>query len=44
MALLEFHTAAVQQLGYTDAQIAESFMVVGLFHHTNILMHGLKLG
>jgi alkylhydroperoxidase family enzyme len=34
----------VQQLGYTDTQIAEIFMVVGLFHHTNVLMHGLKLG
>jgi alkylhydroperoxidase family enzyme len=33
----------VQQLGYTEAQIAEIFMVVGLFNHTNILMHGLRL-
>jgi alkylhydroperoxidase family enzyme len=33
----------VQQLGYTDAQVAEIFMVVGLFSHTNNLMHGLKM-
>jgi alkylhydroperoxidase family enzyme len=33
----------VKQLGYTDAQIAEMFMVVGLFSHTNALMHGLKM-
>jgi alkylhydroperoxidase family enzyme len=33
----------VKQLGYTDAQIAEIFMVVGLFNHTNVLMHGLRL-
>jgi alkylhydroperoxidase family enzyme len=40
---LEFHTAAVKQLGYTDAQITEIFMVVGLFNHTNTLMRGLRL-
>jgi alkylhydroperoxidase family enzyme len=40
---VEFHTAAVKQLGYTDAQIAEIFMVVGLFNHTNALMHGLNM-
>jgi alkylhydroperoxidase family enzyme len=34
----------VKQLGYTDAQIAEIFMVVGLFNHTNVLMHGLQHG
>jgi alkylhydroperoxidase family enzyme len=33
----------VKQHGYSDAQIAEIFMVVGLFNHTNALMHGLKL-
>jgi alkylhydroperoxidase family enzyme len=33
----------VKQLGYSDAQIAEIFMVVGLFNHTNALMHGLKM-
>jgi alkylhydroperoxidase family enzyme len=33
----------VKQHGYNDAQIAEIFMVVGLFNHTNALMHGLKL-
>jgi alkylhydroperoxidase family enzyme len=33
----------VKQLGYSEAQIAEIFMVVGLFNHTNALMHGLKL-
>jgi len=33
----------VKQLGYTDAQIAEMFMVVGLFNHTNTLMRGLRL-
>jgi alkylhydroperoxidase family enzyme len=31
----------VKQLGYTDAQITEIFMVVGLFNHTNALMRGL---
>jgi alkylhydroperoxidase family enzyme len=33
----------VQQLGYTEAQITEIFMVVGLFNHTNTLMRGLRL-
>jgi alkylhydroperoxidase family enzyme len=33
----------VKQHGYNDAQIAEIFMVVGLFNHTNALMHGLQL-
>ena len=33
----------MKQLGYTDAQITEIFMVVGLFNHTNALMHGLRL-
>jgi len=33
----------VKQFGYTDAQITEIFMVVGLFNHTNILMRGLRL-
>jgi alkylhydroperoxidase family enzyme len=33
----------VKQLGYTDAQITEMFMVVGLCNHTNTLMRGLRL-
>jgi len=33
----------VKQLGYSDAQITEIFMVVGLFNHTNTLMRGLRL-
>jgi alkylhydroperoxidase family enzyme len=33
----------VKQLGYTDAQITEIFMVVGLFNQTNALMRGLQL-
>jgi alkylhydroperoxidase family enzyme len=33
----------VKQFGYTDAQITEIFMVVGLFNHTNTLMRGLRL-
>jgi alkylhydroperoxidase family enzyme len=32
----------VKRLGYSDAQIAEIFMVVGLLSHTNALMHGLN--
>ncbi len=33
----------MKQLGYTDVQITEIFMVVGLFNHTNTLMRGLRL-
>jgi hypothetical protein len=35
---LDFHTTVVKQLGYTDAQMAEIFMVAGLFNHTNVPM------
>jgi hypothetical protein len=34
----------MKQLDHLDAQSAEIFMVVRLFNHTNVLMHGLKLG